>query len=221
MLWVFGCSFSVAEPPSLEDKHPSWPEILAGKMKLTEYRNYAHWGVSNEYIIDQFMKHDPEIQPGDTVIIQLTEKSRQWFIKDSPEISNFYVVDLENHVSKEQKKAIDMYIAHLDRDETQVMRYALTCMAINHISDVRQDVRVMILPGFNAVPGVVGTMLEICNNEFATEESRLNWYNKHLIDIRTNHMSEINHHILAEKIFHVFNTGTVLDLTTGFKTGFL
>lgn len=216
-LWVFGCSFSVSEDAT----HPTWTSILADKLGFKEYHNFSQWGVSNEYIIDQFMQQQPNMLPRDTIIIQLTERSRQWFFEDQPCISNFYIADLDKHVTKEQHNAVNMYVTHLHRDEIQVIRYALTCMALNHITTVMSANKIMILPGFNHVPGVSGSLLEVCNGEFKSDESRLAWYDKYPIDARHNHMSEKNHYILAEKIFHAFNTGTLLDLTTGFEKRFL
>lgn len=219
-LWIFGCSFSVSQPAG-KSTHPTWANILAEKMKLTEFHDYAQWGVSNEYIVDQFMKVNNEIQPGDTIIIQLTEKSRQWFFKDQPCIANFYIADLNKYISKKQHQAVKMYIEYLDRDESQDMRYALTCMALQHVSTVMSSCRIMILPGFSSVPGATGSLLSVCNGEFKSDDSRNKWYENYRIDIRANHMSEVNHYILAEKIFHTFNTGSMLDLTSGFQTGFL
>jgi hypothetical protein len=220
-LWVFGCSFSVSAGQVPRNTHNTWTELLANKLGFDEYHNYAEWGVSNEFILDQFMTVQDKIQLGDYVIIQVTEKARQWFFKEKPEIGNFYITDLHNHVTKSQQKAVEMYITHLDNDELQNIRYALTCMALQHIAAVRKDCRIMMLPGFNYVPGAIGSLLEICNKEFTSDKTRLNWYTKNPIDIRTNHMSEANHKILAEKLFTVFKTGAILDLTTGFEEGFL
>jgi hypothetical protein len=220
-LWIFGCSFSVSAGQVPKNTHATWAELLANKMGLDEYHNYAEWGVSNEFIVDQFMKVNDQIQPKDTVIIQVTEKARQWFFEAQPEIGNFYITDLHKHVTKNQKRAVDMYITYLDRDNLQDIRYALTCMALSHVAEIRQDCRIMILPGFNHVPGVKGSLLEVCNNEFVSDESRHKWYTKYPIDLRINHLSKNNHAILAEKIFHSFGTGMLLDLTTGFESKFL
>jgi hypothetical protein len=220
-LWIFGCSFSVSSKQVPKNTHATWAELLTNKMGLDEYHSYAEWGVSNEFIIDQFMKVNDQIKSKDTVIIQVTEKARQWFFKDKPEIGNFYINDLHKYVTTDQKRAVEMYITHLDSEDAQDMRYALTGMALSHIATVRKDCKIMILPGFQCVPGVVGSLIEVCNNEFISDESRIAWYSKYQIDPRTNHMSKANHYILAEKIFYAFNTGKLLDLTTGFESKFL
>jgi hypothetical protein len=220
-LWVFGCSFSVEPGEHTQANHPAWTDILASNMGLANFHRFSQWGVSNEYIIDQFMLQIQNIQAGDTVIIQLTEKSRQWFFKDQPCLGNIYISNLEQHVPIEQKKAVDMYIKHLDRDDIQTIRYTLLCMALRHVSEMRQDFKIMILPGFNYVPGVVGSLLEICNGEFVSSDSFDQWYATYPIDKRINHMSPNNHKILADKISQTFNTGKILDLTTGFDKGFL
>ena len=102
-LWVFGDSFSVSRVAVVDDTAPPlWHEIVASNLNLEEYHSHAQWGVSNEYILEQFLKYQLEYNSGDHIIVQLTNSSRQWFIKDHPELSNFYVTDIDRWLTKEQ-----------------------------------------------------------------------------------------------------------------------
>jgi hypothetical protein len=221
-LWVFGDSFSVERVDVPDTTVPLlWAEILATNLKLEHYHSHAQWGVSNEYILEQFLTHQLEYKTGDCIIIQLTNSSRQWFIKDHPELSNFYVTDIDQWLTKEQVEAINMYIAHLHRDELDEMRYFLMVKTLERLTQEIADCKILILPGFHPFPGVYGTLTDICNKEFISDASRKQWYTKNIIDTRANHFSQDNHFILASKITNFFQTGEPLDLLNGFKQGFL
>ena len=79
---------------------------------------------------------------------------------------------------------------------------------------------VLILPGFNNVPGVKGNLCEASGTEFNNEKTAIAYYDK-TGDLRFNHFSEVNHKILADKIIEFFKTGKTVDLTTGFKTSII
>lgn len=221
-LWVFGDSFSVSRTDFANDNIPPlWHEILAGNLNLEAYQCYAQWGVSNEYILEQFLKHQAEYKTGDCIIIQLTNSSRQWFIKDHPELANFYVVDIDRWLNKEQVEAINLYITHLHRDELDEMRYFLMVKTLERLAQEIDDCKILVLPGFHPIPGVQGTLTEICNNEFVSDESRKDWYTKNIVDTRANHFSQDNHFILANRITDFFQTGNLVNLQDGYKQGFL
>jgi hypothetical protein len=223
-LWIFGDSFSVARENisngNIEPWH-LWHERLANNLGFSEYLNFAQWGVSNEFILEQFLKHQMEYNSGDHIIVQLTNSSRQWFIKDHPELSNFYVTDIDRWLTKEQVEAVNMYITHLHRDELDEMRYFMLVKTLERITQEIADCKILILPGFHKIPGVQGTLTDICNNEFVSDEARKQWYTKNIIDTRANHFSPDNHFILAHRITEFFQTGQLVNLLDGYKQGFL
>jgi hypothetical protein len=223
-LWIFGDSFSVPRI-SLEERYgpvpPLWHEIVAGSLNFEEYHSHTQWGVSNEYILEQFLRYQMKFESGDCIIVQLTNSSRQWFIKDHPELSNFYVTDIDRWLTKEQVEAVNMYITHLHRDELDEMRYFMLVKALERITQELADCKILILPGFHVIPGVRGTLTDICNKEFVSDEARKQWYAKNIIDTRANHFSPDNHFILAHRITEFFQTGRSIDLLDGFKHGFL
>lgn len=221
-LWVFGDSFSAARPDTeTSTVWPLWHEQVARNLNLESYRSHARWGVSNEYILEQFLIHQMEYNTGDCIIIQLTNSSRQWFIKDQPEISNYYVTDIDRWFTKDQVAAVNMYIKHLQRDDMDELRYFMLIKALERITQELADCKILILPGFHPIPGINGTLTDICNNEFSSDESRTSWYKTHGGDTRANHFSQENHLTLANRITEFFQTGKLVNLQDGYKQGFL
>jgi hypothetical protein len=167
------------------------------------------------------LAHSENFAAGDYIIIQTTSASRQWFFKDRPELANFYISDIDKTVSKQEQKAIESYIKYLDNDELLDLRYIMFGFALQHLSLINSDCRILILPGFHKVPNISGTLIDICNNEFISNESLLQWYDTHKIDSRPNHLSPNNHKVLGEKILEAFKSGILPDLTTNFDSKFL
>lgn len=223
-LWVFGDSFSVARENINKgdiEVWPLWHESLAGYLNLDGYNNYSQWGVSNEYILEQFLTHQMKYEPGDHIVIQLTSSSRQWFFKDAPEIANFYVNGITEVVSSSEATAVEQYIKHLHRPEIDELRYFMMVKTLEKLAQDLNYCKILLLPGFHTVPGVTGTLMNICCGEFVSTESEINWYSNNYTDSRPNHFEKENHEILSHRIFEFFQTGKLVDLTTGYKQGFL
>lgn len=223
-LWIFGDSFSVARESVNNGNIESWPlwhEALAEHLNLDGYFNYSQWGVSNEYILEQFLTHQMKYKPGDYIVIQLTSSARQWFFKDSPSVANFYVEGITESVSKNAATAVEMYATHLHRPEIDNLRYFMLVKTLEKISQDLNYCKILILPGFHQVPGVTGTLSDICFGEFVSDETQSKWYNDYPIDPRPNHFGQKNHEILSYRISEFFQTGKLVDLTIGYKQGFL
>jgi hypothetical protein len=223
-LWIFGDSFSVArENINKGDIEPwhLWHERLANNLGFSRYLNFAQWGVSNEFILDKLLTHQLEYQDGDYIVIQLTSPSRQWFFKEKPELGNYYIVHIKEAVTDIECKAIDMYINHLHRPEIDKLRYFMLVKALERLSQQLDHCKILILPGFHAIPGVEGTLMNICNGEFVSDKTQDSWYDTHFIDPRPNHFGKDNHLILADRITEFFQTSKTVDLENGFKRGFL
>ena len=217
-LWVFGDSFSDAPQTRIEY---SWQNLLANALKLDTIENRASPGVSNDWIFYIVTKNISNITNDDYVIIQTTQKHRQWFFQDQPTIANYWIKDFEKFVTKEQNQAVDMYVEHLQSDRIDDVRWAQFSLAIERLTYL-VDTNILILPGFNSVNGVTGTLVNVSETEFITADSPQRYYDSHNgKDPRHNHLSAENHQILADKIFKFFNEGNVIDLTTDFKKSFL
>jgi hypothetical protein len=227
-IWTFGDSFSTQDMPPTDENpsgtpnHPSWLEYTSQGLGITEAIVHANYGVSNDWIFDQFKENIELMESGDYVIIQTTQKHRQWFFED-PCVSNYWLRDLEKHVSKDELDAVHKYIAHLQSDKVDDLRYIQFCLALERISQIAAHLRILVLPGFFGVNGVNGTLISICDDEFDNDvKPMMRSYDQNSgKDPRLNHMSGPNHEILGNKIVEFFKNGTVIDLTSDFKKNIL
>lgn len=226
-LWVFGDSFSTPSiPPSLANPdgsvdHLSWVAHVSKGLEIEEGHIHSDYGVSNDWIFHQLTTNINSMEPGDYVIVQTTQKHRQWFF-DDPCISNYWIKDLDRHISKEENAAVESYVAHLQNDRLDDLRYVQFCLALERLSQLAQHLRILVLPGFFGVNGVVGTLVETSDAEFDSSTTAQQYYNTNGgKDVRLNHLSAENHEILGNKIIDFFNNGITVDLTTDFKSGFL
>ena len=234
MLYIFGDSFSVPDAHKNEVVGPkglvtfmplekNWTRIVSESIIGDDnHVNDALLGCSNEYILHTLRTHESSFKSGDRVIVQLTSYYREWLFEDKPGMANFinakWVPGV--HVTKEQAKALEMYQRHLYSDHRLLLHYdaILDAITLRTILYAQQDIRFLILPGFHNVAGVQGNMFKTSNSEFDSDETAA-IYCAETSDLRYNHFSEVNHKILADKVIDFFNTGTTVDLTTGFKTG--
>lgn len=222
-LWIFGDSFSVARSEINKGDIEAWPlwhEIVTHNLNLEGYYNYSQWGVSNEYIFDQFIKYQLEYKEGDCIVIQLTSSSRQWFFEDRPELANFYITDIDKILNDVEYKAVQMYINYLHRSKIDELRYFMVVSAFERLSQLLPGCRVLLLPGFHPIPGVLDTLMNICNGEFVSPQSKEKWYRESIIDSRPNHFGQENHQILGARISEFFQTGKLVDLLNGYKKEF-
>jgi|APGre2960657444_1045066.scaffolds.fasta_scaffold22831_2 hypothetical protein len=235
MLYIFGDSFSVPDAHKNEVIGPTglitfmpleknWTRIVSESIIGDDnHINDCVLGCSNEYIFHTLRDRESSFKSGDYVIVQLTSYYREWIFEDKPEMANFlnakWVPGV--HVTKEQAKALEMYKQYLHSDHRLFIHYDAIFDAITFRTKLyaQHDIRCLILPGFHNVAGVQGNMFETSNLEFDSSETCNTYYNRVGGDFRYNHFSEVNHKILANKVIDFFNTGTTVDLTTGFETG--
>jgi hypothetical protein len=234
MLYIFGDSFSVPDAHKNEVMGPkglvtfmplekNWTRIVSESIIGNDnHINDAMLGCSNEYILHTLRTHESSFKSGDRVIVQLTSYYREWFFEDKPGMANFinakWVPGV--HVTKEQAKALEMYQRYLYSDHRLLLHYDAILDAITFRTKLygQQGIRCLILPGFHTVAGVEGTLFKASGSEFDSEETAAK-YRAETSDLRYNHFSEVNHKILADKVIKFFDTGDLVDLTTGFKTG--
>lgn len=217
-LWIFGDSFSV--PSAVWNTHPdfdNWIDIVASRLGVEGYNYSAEWGVSNDWIFAQLIDKLNDIPSGDYVIVQTTQKHRQWFFEDQPDLSNYYVMNFEKQVSEAKANAVKEYITHLQNDNLDHIRYIQFCLALERLCSIFDNLKILILPGFWSLNGCVGNLVTVSDNEF-TSKTHHEFYEKNNgKDPRVNHLSENNHKILANKILDFFQTGSTVDLTQGFE----
>tara|TARA_B110000977_G_C10923657_1_gene434158 strand:+ start:120 stop:890 length:771 start_codon:yes stop_codon:yes gene_type:complete len=231
-LWVFGDSFSTpqeqmtlmtrssgAEP--FVPLNKTWTRIVSeGLTKHPKHQNYAVQGCSNEYIWATLLHSYSKIEKGDWVVVQATSPLRNWFWEDRPQLANHYNTRFIPGVdaSKAEIKAIDHYQRHLDTSFLNISNFRMSVCAIQYVaSQLAGKAKVLILPGFESIQGVIGNLTGASASEFESEEVAHAYYKK-TSDQRYNHFSEENHKILADKVISYFLRGEQVDLTDGFIT---
>lgn len=234
MLYVFGCSFSVAHSAinSTIGKggkyaeflpiEKTWTDLVSENLiGKTHHENYGLPGCGNDYIFYEFMNALPKFKSGDYVIVQLSTFFREWIFEDRPEMGNFLSAkyDVPQHVSQSESDALSMYTTNLYSEHRLKVIYMAIIQSIYSMAGPLQakNVKMLILPGFHAIDGVNGNLFEVSSREIGDQKAVDKFYNKNDGDIRYNHLSEINHKILADKIIDFFTNFNNVDLTVGFK----
>ena len=234
-LWLFGDSFSI---PCLSDKSEEqfsadwqWSVVLSEKLNR-KLLVMAEYGVSNDWIILKFKQALEQFSPGDKVIVQVTEKSRYWFLEKKPYLSNIkWSRNLSSLISKEEQTAIKLYWKHFQQEDKDQLRYESYIAYLNTMKWMlgKNNIDLIILPGFEhpkdipiAGPKIVGTMQTISKFEFVDNDAALAWYDQlDLPDQRLNHMCKDNHTILADRMYQHITHKCTLDLAYGYNNNFL
>ena len=224
-MWIYGDSFAVDWKLDW-----SWQRQLAGNLTVDRVVNQASSGCSNEWTMLKFLEDDH--QPGDVVLMFLTEPSRRLFWPEHPYYSNISSIMNTTDADELRKKEPDKVQAALDY-WTHLHNYQLDELYTHMMTDmirvksIEREVTIRVLPCFifniqwtDLVP-CYGTMTEtVCDGEFARVEDMPKWYGQS-IDTRANHMTLANHSVLAEKIYNSLRSGDPIDLEQGFERGFL
>lgn len=226
-LWIFGDSFSSCFQTHL-NKHEEngiWTEHLAEYLNVADIEYRSAYGYSNEYIFKTILDNFLAIKSEDYIIVQLTSPYRRWFIKEDPSYCNYHTITnspINDYVTPEIKKAIAGYIAHLQNDESDILFYQMMYYSLFTLFETEKKLNFKVLPGFFDIPGVEGTMNQLSDSEFIDDSASKRWHKTYTVDLRQNHLSEVNHPILAKKIYHWFeNPNSKLDLIQGFEHGFI
>lgn len=241
MLWVFGDSFSThtdliteannsrtfdGKFPPIEPIEKNWTqqvsELVTGNKK---YNNFSVAGCANEYIYHIYSEQCTGFKSGDYVLICLTAKNRRWLFEDFPHFSNWTNCDVDRNtgdtkkIKKEQWKAMENYGKYLHHDtlDNTIYDSIIWALMMRAYELMQMNVKFLMLPGFHEKFGCDGILNDICNNEFSSQEVLEEYYLK-TTDNRWNHMSEVNHKILANKVSDFFlDKNHQIDLTQGFE----
>jgi len=246
MLYVFGDSFSydikhlsfsnhirdtqivnskgIPLYPNMIPLEKNWTAVVSEKLTgSVEHVNDSMPGCANEYIFHNLMNRMSQFKDGDCVIVCLTSKIRRWLIERSPECANWQYTNMDHLddvvMRKEEKIALSQYARYLYSDLAADAIYkAMFWAIVNAAQSVASSgVRFIIVPGFEPIPGVHGTLQNASQAEFDSEETDIA-FRKKTNDTRWNHFTEVNHTVLADKVYEFFTENKPLDLTTGFES---
>jgi hypothetical protein len=221
-LWSFGDSFSEILP----DKR-CYTTIIAKSLNLDLMPRIVTGGTSLQYLFDvQWGLHE-QMQPGDRVIICLTNTFRSYLIKDNPRASNPKSPNMKD-VDPAKAKALKSYYQHL-HDQKDILLYLRAWFY--HLDAIckRIHTKAVVMDIFDSdgpkTKDIDSSMhdniirgMGYLNDVSIAECANMDTFNhvQHTMDLlRDNHLSVPNHEILADKIIQAWKSNS-LDLTQNF-----
>jgi len=230
-LFIVGDSFAI--PPPSNDTAMTWQRVLADEItKLTGDAvfivNAALNGSSQDYAWMQLHKLlEGEITDRDYVVVCMTHPGRYWYIEDLPEFSNSNIIDLDRWLTKEQSKAVELYIKHIQRPSLDSLHliqrlnslaYSVIKQKLNRPLIVKCFKQELFDTDYSAELNVANGNLFDDIQYWELENAETDEGNSYFkgVDCRYNHMCLSNHKILGERMAQSLVNGAPLDLTTGF-----
>jgi hypothetical protein len=224
-LYVIGDSFTA--PPKPPDPQKVWPMMVAEQLGV-ELVNASMVGTAQDWCWLHLQQWLLEMTPDDYLIVALTHPSRYWFFDDIPKLTHPNIIDLDRWCSKEQAKAIEMFVRYIQRPTVDIIqvnnRLAYIAYQVKNrglrrplmIKCFDQDVsQGETFPELNWANGIL--MEDVQRLEFdppdLDEDNTGYW---HGIDARYNHMCLSNHPIMAAKVVDALLNDKTLDLKSGF-----
>jgi hypothetical protein len=239
-LWIFGDSFAnlVVDSPDRIWQRQLVQQLCQHENTSIELHVVGLPGSSQDWALEQFVLSGQLIDKDDWVIFVATSPSRYWYFKDKPSLSNWHILDFDEACTREQSKAVELYIKHIQRLELDVLQCA-SRMGLIAYETHRLDRRpVIVIPVSSMTAGpadrytvdikwALGDLSTVQFNEYSnpaeaarrSRESVPGYFEG--VDCRYNHLCLRNHDVLAEKIFQAFINDSKLDLTTGFHREFV
>lgn len=230
-LFVIGDSFSVT--PN-DDPAMTWVRVAAKELseKLGQdvaIVNRSIMGAAQDWCwlhLHAWIETG-ELGPDDYLIVALTHPGRYWYIERLPEISNSNIIDLDRWMSKEEAKAIELFIRHIQRPTIDSINLInrLNYLAYHTLKKglkkpliikcFRQDLhQCETMDELNIAQGSLFEDIQYWEF-FEPEKEQGNSYFSGL-DCRYNHMCLSNHNILGPRVAESLFSGSILDLKNGY-----
>lgn len=235
-LFVIGDSFSA--PPPKGDETKNWPRLVTEKLHQHTGEdvlliNNSLVGSSQDWIwthLQIWLNY--EMTPDDYLIICLTHPSRVWFLERLPEMSNANTIDLDRWVTKEEAKAIELYIRYMQRPAIDLMNVNNRLAYVAYQVQRKGFRKPLIIKCFNQsldqgtefpelliADGILMEDIQYWEFENPDAEEDMRFWRG--IDARYNHMCLSNHEILSERLCSGLINQTIPDIKTGFHRGLL
>jgi hypothetical protein len=229
-LHIFGDSFFEEWPYDHTYAKPQrWQDQLATKLGVN-VKFYGLAGSAVDYTIKQYHLALPNIKSDDYVIIGITNASRIYSSLQEKDgsCSALMMSDADSNKvhGPHWKKALEVgvkwfmdteineyhildFLHAIEYNSKSLVNKPLVLECFGHAPIKRQHIN------FNNINFAIGFMYDPCYNEFKTDADKV----KHQTvpgDDRANHLSPVNHDILAVKLYNYFNNNEQLNLTAGF-----
>ena len=231
-IFVFGDSYadpnSTSSPANSGDADNTYVKLLSNYYNCPVI-NTGKGGASNEYIIEKFFDTVEQIKENDIVIFLPTWHGRRWLIEELPALSAYmnltkFIGGVAGHGRELSEEEIsycaEVFLKSLDSFEERKSKVYIKMM-LSTLSEYQRKI------GFKSI--VVNTFAEnekydnfintsgrlylVNGGEFADIKN----FHENYRDFRINHLSLVNHAILAEKIIKAIESGEDIDLNSDFK----
>ena len=238
-LYVFGDSFASVETDPMTSANAreqiiakSWSMLLSKKLGV-KLKNFGISGSSLEYTYYKFNQIRADLKEDDIVVIVLTDLFRKWIIKDRPVTSSLSAVEGHNDLNPKLKKYARWYFANVLRAEIEEIHLHNFLYAV-HVTTAHLKVKPLFICAFDktsrgdwtvAVDTVdrihvnnfaIGSLWEVSSYEIEHDSKAIAVCTNLKREFRLNHLSDLQHPILADKILNYIYDGTTVDLTAGF-----
>ena len=240
-LYVFGDSFASTEiNPTWNAEEierlfaRKWSVLLSKKLGV-ELENFGISGSSLEYTYYKFNQICADLKEDDVVVIVLTDLLRKWIIKDRPVTSSLVAVEMHGDLNSNLVKCAQWYFANVLSVNVEEVHLQNFLHAVNSTTS-HLKVKPLFICAFDTISrgrwGIdISTVNRLQGNNFATgslwevSSYEIEHTNNDVVaavrtnlkkEFRLNHLSDVQHPILADKIINYIHNGTVVDLTTGF-----
>jgi hypothetical protein len=238
-LYVFGDSFASAEinptwnAEMLEKNFErKWSVLLSKKLRV-KLKNYGISGSSLEYTYYKFHQICADLKEDDIVVIVLTDLLRKWIIQDKPVTSSLAAVERHGDLDSNLIKCARWYFANVLNVEVEEVHLQNFLYAVNattsHLkvkplficafddeSRGRWGINVNTVNKLQINNFAKGSLWEVSSYEIKHSSTEIAVKTNLKKEFRLNHLSDVQHPILADKILNYIHNGTIVDLTTSF-----
>lgn len=237
-LYVFGDSFASIEtdPTMSVDAREqlvakTWSMLLSKKLGV-ELKNYGISGSSLEYTYYKFNQLRADLKEDDVVVIVLTDSLRKWIIQDRPGTSSLTAFETHD-VDPKLKKYAQWYFVNVLNAEIEEMHLHNFLYAV-HVTTAHLKVKPLFICAFDKISRghwavdvnevdrihvnnfAIGSLWEVSSNEIKHSSNEISVRTNLKKEFRMNHLTDVQHPILTDKILNYIHHGTIVDLTTGF-----
>lgn len=239
-LWIFGDSFAnlVIDSPDRVWQRQLVKQLCNHVNEPVELRVVGLPGSSQDWALEQFLLSEKDISSRDWVVFIATSPSRYWYFKELPSLSNWNILDFDEVCTRDQGKAVELYIKHIQRLELDVLQCASRIGLIAYETHRLGRQPVLIVPVSQMTAGPAdrytkdikwcsGDLSKVQFDEYSNPTEALRRSQDNIpgyfegVDCRYNHLCLRNHDVLAEKLFRALAHGEPVNLTQGFHREFV
>ena len=237
-LYVFGDSFASIETDSTMSVtareqliSKAWSVLLSKKLGV-ELKNFGISGSSLEYTYYKFHQICADFKEDDIIVIVLTDLLRKWIIQDRPVTSSLVAVEMHGNLNSNLIKCARWYFANVLNVEVEEVHLQNFLHAVNattpHLkvkplficafddeSRGRWGININTVNRSQINNFATGSLWEVSSYEIEHADAKIAVKTNLKKEFRLNHLSDVQHPILADKILDYIHNGTVVDLTTG------